>query len=792
MPRRFVSFAAMLVCFVATSSFGQTAGKSGPDDLVIAAEGKTTATILVGADAGEWEKKAAADLVLYIERMTGAKPALADTDEAAKAALTAKSPLLLVGSVALKTEPGLKAALEKVVKKDPVIRGDAIIVRRLGNRVFLAGNNDDSHYYAVASLLRDWGCRWYLPGEIGECIPKHAKLAVGSLDMAYAPPFEARRYWLSWNGDGTGKPEFMRRNFFNDVSVPSGHCLAAYTKDLIPPGKSMFNVPISEDRTADHVAKQILPQFQKGDDIMLGLEDGVYESESQQDKELNSLQYDKYFLTQSYTDSFLTFYNKTSERLLKDSPNSKSRIGFLIYSNITMPPVKVTTAAKPLVGYLAPIDIDPIHSMDDKTSGPRQEYKDMLYKWAKVMQGRLVIYDYDQSMLVWRDLPNPSHIAFKDDVQHYRKAGILGVDTESRGAMATTFTNLHLRGQLLWNPDANCDELLAEFYTKYYGPAAPSMAKYQDAINKAWKETVATEHEYFVAPAVYTPELMAELKKHLASGVNAASPYISSDKQLGERIKFARLSFEVLENYMAMVTAASTEIDYPAAVAAGERALAAREQLTTMNPTFTTYKNIGEAGYAWFPGEVQQYKELIPQVDGSKGDLVAKLPLNWNFRRDPKNVGAKESWQKQAVDLAWWKALKQPVTLDDRRNNPGEWEQVRSDLYLQAQGILTPDYQSYTGYGWYQTDVELAAAQTEGKVHLKFPGLFNECWLYVNGEEVAHREFKGVWWMNDYRFEWDVDLAGKLKPGANSIVVRINNPHHMGGMFRRPFLWREK
>jgi hypothetical protein len=29
-----------------------------------------------------------------------------------------------------------------------------------------------------------------------------------------------------------------------------------------------------------------------------------------------------------------------------------------------------------------------------------------------------------------------------------------------------------------------------------------------------------------------------------------------------------------------------------------------------------------------------------------------------------------------------------------------------------------------------------------------------------------------------------------LKAGKNSIVVRIHNPHHMGGMFRRPFLYR--
>jgi len=34
-----------------------------------------------------------------------------------------------------------------------------------------------------------------------------------------------------------------------------------------------------------------------------------------------------------------------------------------------------------------------------------------------------------------------------------------------------------------------------------------------------------------------------------------------------------------------------------------------------------------------------------------------------------------------------------------------------------------------------------------------------------------------------------VDLAGKLKPGTNTLALRLHNPHHFGGIFRRPFLY---
>ena len=62
--------------------------------------------------------------------------------------------------------------------------------------------------------------------------------------------------------------------------------------------------------------------------------------------------------------------------------------------------------------------------------------------------------------------------------------------------------------------------------------------------------------------------------------------------------------------------------------------------------------------------------------------------------------------------------------------------------------------------------------------------------MYVNGKQVGYRKQGKVWWMNDYRFEWDVDLQGQLKSGTNVIAVRCNCEHHLGGMFRRPFLYQ--
>jgi hypothetical protein len=794
------------------------AGTAAESDLVVVAEGKTEAVVIVSPEAGWPESKgpeggtvrgldaggrrnyewlAAADLVKYIEKMTGAKPRLAATRDEIDAALKGTTPVVLVGDEALRAKPDLARRIRGAAKPNPLLAADAIGLKREGNRIYVAGNNDPSHYFAAAELLWRWGCRWYLPTDFGECIPEVETLTVGELDHVFGSPFEIRSYWISWNGDNTGRAEFQRRNMMvsGRRGFPStGHALGRYTRDA-PGSKGTFNFPITAPETAAHVAATIAEPFSKGEGISIGMEDGNYDSQYPKDLELMKLQWDKYMMRWSVTDPMLELYNNIARLLQKQYPNSSGKLGFLAYANMTIPPVRAMKAERSLFCELAPIDIDPIHGMDDEDSPPRQEYRDMMYKWAEVMDGRLAIYDYDQGMLVWRDIPNPSHQGLKQDFAHYAKAGILGVNTESRNAIGTTFLNLFFRGRLMWNPNEDIEALLTEFYPKFYGPAAVPMETYWGAIYAAWADTIVTEHEHFVAPAIYPPQVIETCRKSLAEAEKLVAPLARKarrsrhEQQVLDRMKFTRMSFEIMDGYLSMVRHAATEINYAEAVKRGERALAVREAMTDMNGTFTTYRRIGERGTAWWPGEVEQYRKLQRYVDGTKGTLIQKLPLEWAFRRDKTRQGVARKYATQEVDLSYWNAMKDELTLRRRKDYPDEWEMVRADLYAQAQGIRDPDRQSFTGDMWYRTDAELTADQIQGKVHLLFPGLFNECRLYVNGKEVAFRKQGNLWWLNDYAFEWDVDLSGTLKAGKNTLALRANCEHHFGGMFRRPFLY---
>jgi len=775
--------AFLLAPFGAASTHAEVAGKHGAHDLVVASGGTTRAVIVVAPDAGPWEKQAAADLRKYIGLMSGAEPRLVDTPPDRGAAI-------LIGKAAIAADPMTGRALARVVKKNPVVQADGISAHRVGNRLYLAGSNDESHYFAASWLLQKWGCRWYLPTAFGEVVPRRTTLAVGTLAFAYAPPLEVRHYWLSWNADNTGADEFRHRNFMSAATVPGAvQALGEFTGDIAPPGGSSFNVPFTDPRTAEHVAAKADAAYAAGKDITLAVSDGLYSNDSPGDRALIT-EYDRSMLRPSMTDNMMTLYNNVAAILRRRHPESKARIGGQAYANVTLPPRTVTRVEPNVVMWIAPIDIDPNHALGDPRSPPRAAYRRMLERWSTLMNGRLAIYDYDQGMLVWRDLPDPSQDVFAQDVKDYARLGILGVGTESRGASATTFLNLFFRGQLMWNPDADVRSMLAEFYPLFYGPAAAPMASYWGRIFAAWRHAGTTEHEAPAAAAIYTPALVAALRKDLdtaAATLAASAGRMGRDEPLYvQRMRFTRLSFAIIDDYVGMVAAAGAAVDYPEAVRRGEQALRARLELAGINPTFTT-RVIGReaetpsSGPDTFSGEVEQMRALAALTDGSKGTLVAKLPLRWSFR-----LGA-------AVPAGWTytgaKGGEGPCTAVEPPTD-GQRRDVRTDLYLQAQGVLRPGRENDLGDYCYRTSVVLDAAGLAGKTRIMFPGLFNEGWLYVNGVKVAHRDYKEPWWQTDYRFEWDVDLTRFLRPGANTITLGGFNPHHFAGMFRRPFLYR--
>ena len=191
---------AVVAMLSAIPALCATAGPPASNPLLIVDRGKSDALIVLSPEAGRFEREAAEDLAKYIKAMTGASVPISSTSDVSDAAFASGRPLLLIGQAAFAAKPALKRKLAEVLEQKPLLRADGIVLLREANRVYLAGSNDESHYFAVAELLRAWGVRWFMPGAFGECVPEEPELAIGDIDLDYSPPFEIRSFWVSWLG----------------------------------------------------------------------------------------------------------------------------------------------------------------------------------------------------------------------------------------------------------------------------------------------------------------------------------------------------------------------------------------------------------------------------------------------------------------------------------------------------------------------------------------------------------------------------------------------------------------
>ena len=434
----------------------------------------------------------------------------------------------------------------------------------------------------------------------------------------------------------------------------------------------------------------------------------------------------------------------------------------------------------------------------------------MLYRWAKVMQGRVVIYDYDQGMLVWRDIPNPSIQSIRQDIKHYRKAGILGVSTESRGAMATVFLNLYVRGQLYWNPDADVDALLAEFYEKFYGPAAKPMAAYWNAIINAWDDTHRHRARVLRRPGDLHAGADGEAPQAPGRGGEAGRAAggqagRGNEKLYLERMKFTRLGFDVLDAYMAMVEGRGDR--------GGLQGRRRRRRARPGGPPGAggDEPDVHHAGDRRGGGDGEERPRLVARRGASSTASCCRSPTAprercWSraaagvgLPPRPARHGLVERLGVQAgrPDLVERATESEPKLArarrtDRHRTEPrplGDAAAPTCTCRRRASSRRTTTATPATP-GIAPTSTSTAdAAKRQGAPTLPRPV---QRVLAVRQRLAgrAPRSTRNCGGCNDYKFEWDVDLSGQVKAGANTIAVRMHNPHHFGGMFRRPFLYK--
>ena len=739
-------------------------------------EGQPQAEIVLPADADAYLQQAAEEILTYVERISGAR--LPQTHR------LPDGPAVVLGPPALELAPDLRDALQEVSsvqRLNPVDEGFAIVVR--DGRVLLAGNSTLAVRHAAYAFLEALGVRWYFPGEIGEVVPSRSTLQVSEdLYVIEAPDFPIRRIWYSWVMRAEAREKAQERYRWNErmraseADISAGHALDRYLAEqdrkhglsdeafALQEGRRRRYLPsYTSEEALEAVVREVREELRKNagrTSVSLSIPDGTVYDETPETVALDLGIRDKYFLKPMVTGAVVHFNNRVAERIAPEYPDVL--FGFLVYTYATLPPLTIRRVHPNLVPVLAPIDLDPVHPLGE--SPPTRELEAIIEGWTR-LSDHLLLYDYDQGMLVWRGLPESHLYKLRQDIPRLHRMGVKGFTTEARMTTFVTGLNHYLRYRLYWDVEADVDDLLDEFYRLYYGPAARSMRGYWETLDRAWAKSGVTEHEYQVIPAVFTPDVLSDLQRHQEKAERKAEE--SDAEEVLRRLDWTRRNLDHLLLYVEMYRAAATDADYIRAAQLGAQLREMEQALWNWDPSM--FRLYGEEA-PWSGGEVIQYREMAARIDGSRGKLLARLPLEWRFRRDPRDTGVVQRWF-------------------DADHPIEDWQLLRTDLYWEAQGIRDEEGWGYDGFAWYAVDLQLDEIPPE-EVSLTFPGLLGAGWIFVNGVGVHHQPFPDLWWFSDYRFTSEAPIGQYLRRGRNRIVLRVENVIHFGGLFRRPFLWR--
>ena len=492
------------------------------DPIILARDGQALATI-VTADRDGAVRFAANELKRYLDRVTGATFSIV---------ATAPNPTrIFVGECPQARAAGLNVAELKRDGFYRVVRGDDLFL--LGRdapgrfRISLHDKKEHATLFAVYDFLEDvCGVRWCKSGPHGEVVPHVPTLAVKREAVKEEPFFVDRslcqfglHHYKYPDADKHAEKESSDRTRwglrmrYETVAFVEGCHSSYYLKfakrfagehpdwfALQKNGERAIDTPrgaylcyshpgvidaFSKDARAyfsgQPPASRGLKTWRKcgyGDELMVDPHDSyiycqcptclkTYEADPDQD----------------YSEIIFAAVAKIAEAV-KDFEGKY--ITTLAYGPKRQPPKTVVLPENVRVRLCVNGPI--YHSVP----GSRKEQLQLIKAWSGRMEGDLVLWLYNNAARPGGRVPGvpevePHAIAgFLRAVRPYVK----GAFFENESTVHTfRFLDEYVVLKLLWDPDQDVDQLLDDFFAKFYGPASTPMRRFYARLGELWKRT---------------------------------------------------------------------------------------------------------------------------------------------------------------------------------------------------------------------------------------------------------------------------------------------------------------
>jgi len=736
------------------------------------------------------------ELADYIEKMTGARLPidLGKVDRRLPSAYVSLEP---------KIDP------TKEVSADGT--EDAFTIQERRNALTITGNSDTATLYGVYQYLHELGVRWYMPGPIGENVPKLKDLKIGRRVQTYKPSFRTReidysgynkthfhpkgqerqhREWDLWLL--RNKVHFVRsihwgllhRYDFNWSREHSFHNLHFIIKPLdlakCPERFPLVTRGGETQRRRDRVQicfthpeniqtaiDGALKYFEKDPwrlTFPLSLNDcgGVCECESCTKANGG--------VSPAHDPNRVVwkFMNAVAEALTAKLPNK--RIAFYTsYGGMTCPPEDIK-AAKGIVGISCHVCSNSTDITDPHCPFNRRYYEKI--RRAGAAGAEQGCYDYS----MFGGTPQP--LTILNSIKTYHDLGYVWYHTESMGRDEQRKIVLWVQAQLAWNVNQEPAQLLKTFCEDYYGAAGEDVLAVLNIIETSCRKMPKIIiGSLGVAQSIMTDVVIRDGRKRLASAMGKLNGR-EKERLVRFRDTFEMLSLRALAGRAffraqdlrteaakkAAIDACRRFEDYwdehdlsetcsPAVLGRTVASVKKGVEAISAQIAAAASKELTDADQPTVLRELFSFSEVPDKIEN-----LFLLPENWRFKVDITREGEARGWMQSGFDDSKWHTL-------------STWN------FYEHQG-----FNQYDGAFWYRVRFDAPAFPEGRKIFLRIGALDDEGQIYVNGRLVHQR-----WHLNpnDWLSSFEVDVSEVVRPGEeNVIAVYGNDEYGVGGIWK--------
>jgi len=779
-------------------------------------DGKAVATIVTGEDPIELIRYAVQELNDHIERATGTKlPVLK-----ASAVKRPSATLVLVGPSRFTQAMGI----------DPMkLPTEGYIVRATSNRLALIGRDEEHKYpnrtvsdpmfrqvkpgtlWAVYAFLEKiMGVKWLWPGDLGTCVPERDGIRIEDYYYSSSPRL-VQRHVRSSILNRQVRPNFEKlgvdmktmlrlqheykvwdRRHMMGVSaqVNAGHAYTrwydSYYKDhpewfaMYPDGgryvpdhrlAERCKLCVSNPEVVDAMFRQGLKRLE-GNPNLLSFSVCPNDSHGycmcpacKAMDNTNAQPYTYWYkvadgreLSVSWvvlTDRYAKVWNELAKRLVQVYPDKF--VFAYAYSTYRTAPVSTRLQPNVIIAYVG------FSPLSKGSSGSARE------QWKAWAATGCRLYLRPNFLNAGLGFPFIYARRMAEDIKFCAERGMMGTDFDTwRCHFATQGLNIYTLLRLLQDPSRSAEGIIDEYCEAGFGRAAPAVKAYFDRcerVSEKFRETglPSSRSEKFAYYGKLFDRTFVQDGRVLLYRARVMEPDPMVQKRidfLGTGLDYAELAGRALLKNYEMAVNGKDPSGALAAIAAREAFY--RKHLDSWAVSVPTLR-----WNEWNPALTNYFG--FDNYEALKDKNILMVLSDWKFKLDPEEVGDEEGWMKREYSDLDWVPIK-----------AGKWWEKQG----YGGGPNRDEFKGgYNGVAWYRKQITIPAEMKGRKLTLRFGGIDESGWVYVNGKKVA--QILNSETPRSYVVPVLADITDAVHYGRPSLVaVKVEDHNGAGGLWR--------